>query len=274
MNFLPKEIENIIWDYKFKMELIEDSDIYVQQNLNILLPEINTTTICSNLDKNGFTKEINFAINMYKLRYKFLYFTDKEAYLNIIKHINPYDIDWNFFSIGITPYNKIADFPIEFIKTFKKYISWDIVVQTQIDSLSSELLIEIADCFSSETVAAFFRNNEKKLEDFPFQFIHKIKDKIYWNFIGLGRDIDYMSKRSIHELPLEFVKEFKDLLNWNNIFLFYDYNSLSKEKQLLCPLKTSFERNKVYCNYCERKFPRDYWQNHLKTPIHIKNSSS
>jgi len=77
MDFLPKEIENIILDFKIDMEKFEKLRNYIIENFLIIL---DLNFFIENIDKNGYCEEfydISYELNKHfkdmKLTNKYIY---------------------------------------------------------------------------------------------------------------------------------------------------------------------------------------------------------
>ena len=241
-DFLPKELESIVMDYKKKMERLEDSERFLETNMHEILPCIHHDIFARDLNENGYSEEVQNAIAHYKVLFPDLSFTDEEVYLKIIKKINPDEIShWRAFGFGCGHYAKIENLPLDFVKTFRTRLSWimvgsGVVGYTKAEELPMDFIIEFAHEIPWRGIKRLFE--EKQIDDLPIEILRAHRNNIDWKYIGSGID----GNISIHGLSVDFVREFADKLNWQQILKSYSFKTLRPEKQLSCPVHLRKER--------------------------------
>ena len=227
MNFLPKEIEDIINDYKTSAEnyiIAVDYIVNISNNINedIFTNHINVNT--------GFNDELNNTIN--NMNEHFLNnfnFTLNimEIYKIIIKNINNNIFEWIWIGSGNNSefshdnYAKIENLPIEFVREFKDKITWTFVGSgnthndvdhTKMENLPIEFVREFKDKIKWTSVGSgstYRGAHYAKIENLPRDFIREFKDKICWTWVGRGNAHIDEDHTKLENLPRDFVREFK-----------------------------------------------------------------
>ena len=272
-DFLPKELESMIMDYKNKMERLEDSETFLETNMYDILPCGNFHLIfIRDLNENGYSKEVQNAIAHYKVLFPDLSFTDEEVYLKIIKKINPDDIFLPFWGRLIGSdyledgrYANIENLPLDFLKTFRTRINWRPVGTgsadyTKAEDLPMDFIKEFANEIPWYAIKRLFKG--KQIDDLPIEILRAHRDNIDWEYIGSGID----GNRNIHNLSVDFVREFTDKLNWQQIIQKCNYKPLNPQIQVYCPVHLRSEFKKRRGNRRRKKKNKETKRN--ETDIH------
>jgi len=154
MNFLPLEIEELIYNYKKEFEIYEkrykDLENWVRKQY--LCPN----DFSHNLDENGYSLGLYNILYHVNRIYKNVKLTKEEVYKIMIERIPtmkkstfgfvPFrdePIYWKgYIGCGEYGYAKIEELPIEFIDHFKDQICWDYVGSGKFGYTSMEDLPE------------------------------------------------------------------------------------------------------------------------------------
>ncbi len=215
MDFLPKELEDIIMDYKLSAEnytIAIDYIINYTKN-NICAKHFNHNYNISN-ELNDELNNINqYFSNTYNFTLNIM-----EIYNIIIKNLNPATLYEFFFfrRLDIRNSVRIENLPIEFVREFQDKFNWMKIGSggdyTKILDLPIEFVREFKDRLKWDYIDDRIYENIK-IETLPIEFVREFQDKFNWENIGSGI-LDYAR---IENLPINFVREFKDRLNWTNI---------------------------------------------------------
>ncbi len=193
MDFLPQDLEDIIMDYKVKMENYDNSLSYINNFAHTIDQDIFTININPETKLNDIlTSTINFLKNNIFESFN-IRLNNNEILKTIIKNINPNIINWNRVGNTIYDYPLIHELSVEFIREFQDRLDWKLV------GYYSPLIHEL-----------------------PIEFVREFQDRLDWDMVGhstYGHPTyghQTYNFPLIHELPIEFVREFQDRLNWTH----------------------------------------------------------
>jgi len=206
MDFLPKDIENIVdyylecmKNYEEALESISTIDYFEQQDTYVNMFQHAINKINSDL-----TDKYNFQL------------TDDEIYKQL--RVNSHFIDK--LQLITNPMNKNIGFlPLQCIILFKDVLCWysfngTIYVRNnrRIHELPHEFLSECKDYIDWRDVGCGLYGNPK-IEDLPRDFVREFKDYILWDFVGGLNMNNYANNyTNINNLPEDFLNEFKDYI--------------------------------------------------------------
>jgi len=223
-NDLPKELEDIIYDYKTDLEKSDKIIKQIIKYANKYLYDARHYTY--ELNENGRSEFIEKHIN-YIIQQNNFGFTEDEIFEIIVENVDLYISSWAIFGAGSDTYAKIEDIPRKLIRRYQNNVKWTWVgsgsepngegmLYTNIEDLPIDFLEEFKDKIDWNFVGSGLLYY-KKIEDLPIDFLEKFKDKINWQIIGNGFINKNTCCTKIEDLPRDFVEQFKDKIFWEHV---------------------------------------------------------
>jgi len=256
LEFLPKELEEIIYDYKTHME---NMDKVVRILRNVALQEF---MFVKSPTENGYTEEMNNFLDKKIEELKPLATLTKDNVYNIlVETLTPDFFYWNNVGYGRDGFAKIEELPRAFVERFKENIIWINVGSghttscnyTKIEDLPRDFVEQFKNVIHWQHVGSgyLYKNNSNddiydnytKIENLPRDFVEQFKNNICWESVGSGRMDDRYTYSKIEDLPRDFVEQFKNKICW----------------EYVGGGKTNLFYNQIYFNYTPLlNLPKDF----------------